>query len=149
MSRVGADPINRTEQPKVAIYLRVSTKKQGDDPHSGLFIQLRHCIEYCFDNHFDCQKVYQDIHSAIDLRNTGLRGLHQMIQDLGFTIYRPNRCHSKNPFIAQLRRAIQEAKHLILLKDDTSDEAKPHLDQIIVDNLDRFGRDLKNMLSLK
>lgn len=130
---------------RAVIYLRVSTKRQNDDPDSGIFIQTRHCVEYCFDHNLECHQIYQDVHSAMDLRNAGLRGLHQMIDDLGFDIYQPHRCYSKNPLVVQLRKAIRIASHMILLKRETVD---PHIDFIVVDNLDRFGRDLKNMIAL-
>lgn len=128
------------------IYIRVSTRKQDDDPDSGLFIQTRQCIEYCFDNNLECLGIYEDVHSAWNMRNTGLIGLHQMIGDLGFDIYLPHKCRSKNPVVMRLRQAIREAEDLLLIKED---EPEVHIDYVVVANIDRLGRDLKNMLALK
>lgn len=128
------------------IYLRVSTRKQSEDKDSGLFIQMRQCIEYCFDNNLGCRGVYQDVHSGFDMRNTGLRGLHEMMMDLGFDVYLPHQCRSKNKLVIRLREAIKESRGFLLLKNK---ETLLEVNYIVVANLDRFGRDVRNMMSLK
>ena len=132
----------------VYIYLRVSTKEQNNDPNSGLFIQMRQCIEYCFSNNITCIGVYQDIHSAWNMRNGGLRGLREMLGDMGFEIYQPRRCKSKHHLVKQLNQSILLSKELLLLRCEEP-EPDNHVDYIIVANTDRFGRDAKNMLAIK
>jgi DNA invertase Pin-like site-specific DNA recombinase len=80
------------------------------------------------------------------MRNTGLKGLHQMIGDLGFKVYFPHKCKSKTPLVIQLREAIKNSKEMLLIKETTP---KDHVDYVILANIDRFGRDVKNMISLK
>ena len=132
----------------VYMYLRVSTKKQDSDVDSGLFIQQRQCMEYCFDNNLRCLGVYQDVHSAWNMRNGSLKGLRQMMEDMGFEIYLPKKCRSKNKLVAKLRQAIASAKELLLLRTNEP-EPENHVDYILVANIDRFGRDVKNLLSIK
>lgn len=132
----------------VYVYLRVSTKQQNNDPLSGLFIQLRQCIEYCFDNNLNCFETYRDTHSAWNMRNGGLRGLRQMLEDMGFEIYFPKKCRSTNPLVKKLRQSILAAKELLLLRTEEVDP-ESHVDYILVANIDRFGRDVKNLLSIK
>jgi len=128
------------------IYTRVSTKQQNTDDDSGIFIQTRQCLEYCFEHNITCHGIYQDIHSAFNMQNTGLVGLRQMIIDLGFNIWIPRQCHAKNKLVIRLRNALQESQRLLLIKETTPD---PHIDYIIVANMDRFGRDILNMITLK
>jgi len=135
-------------QQNAYVYLRVSTKQQDNDPQSGLFIQLRQCIEYCFDNNLNCMGVHQDVHSAWNMRNGGLRGLREMLEDMGFEIYFPKKCRSKHPLVKKLRDAILSSKELLLLRT-VEPEPDNHVDYILVANLDRFGRDVKNMLAIK
>ena len=130
----------------VYIYTRVSTKQQNTDENSGIFIQTRQCIEYCFDNNLTCHGVYEDIHSAFNMRNTGLSGLHQMIRDLGFDIWSPSPRRIKNKVVAKIRKAIQDIRELVLIRETDPD---PHIDFVIVANIDRFGRDILNMIALK
>jgi DNA invertase Pin-like site-specific DNA recombinase len=128
------------------IYLRVSTPSQNEDPNSGLFIQLRQCIEYCFAHALRCESIYQDVHSAWKMRNTGLVGLHEMINDLGFDIFLPKQCKSKIPLVKKLSDAIRDSEGMVLIRED---EPETHIDYILVANLDRMGRDLQNLLTLR
>jgi DNA invertase Pin-like site-specific DNA recombinase len=141
-------PTQAVPQQNGYIYLRVSTKQQDNDPLSGLFIQQRQCVEYCFDNNINCIGVYQDVHSAWNMRNGGLRGLREMLEDMGFEIYFPKKCRSKNPLVKRLRDAISSSKELLLLRTDEP-EPENHVHYVLVANIDRFGRDVKNMLAIK
>lgn len=137
-------------KPKNAYgYIRVSTMQQNADPQSGLFIQTRQIVEYCFENNISCSGLYQDVHSAFNMRNTGLSGLHEMLQELGFSVYLPHKCRSKNPLVMSLRKAIRNSCELLLLKDEDTDMEDIDIQYIIVANIDRFGRDVKNMISIK
>jgi DNA invertase Pin-like site-specific DNA recombinase len=140
-------PTNAKPKHNAFIYLRVSTKAQ-DDADSGLFIQNRQAIEYCFENNLMCLGIYQDVHSAWNMKNTGLIGLHQMIRNLGFDLYLPHKCRSKNPLVSKLRQAIKNASQLLLIENPTN-AIKSHIDYIVVANVDRLGRDVKNLLSIK
>ena len=139
-------PTQQIPTIKAVIYLRVSTKQQNNDDDSGLFIQMRQCIEYCFDNNIQCLDIYQDIHSAFKMRNTGLKGLRNMIYDLGFDIYLPNKTN-KNKTIQKLNNAIKNSQQLLIIPHH--EEQIVVANHIIVANIDRFGRDLINMLALK
>lgn len=126
------------------IYVRVSTKEQNADPQSSIFIQVHQCIEYCFDNNIACMNVFEDVHSARDMRNTGLSGLHNMLYWIGFEIYNPksDRRHSMDDIKESLRRS-----EILLLRKVA--DIQPHIDYIIIANVDRFGRDTLNMLNIK
>jgi DNA invertase Pin-like site-specific DNA recombinase len=85
----------------------------------------------------------------MNMRNQGLTGLHDMISDLGFDIYYPHKCKSKNPLVVKLRNAIKSSEELLLLERSNINHENITPTMIVVANIDRFGRDIKNMLSLK
>jgi DNA invertase Pin-like site-specific DNA recombinase len=130
----------------VFVYLRVSTAQQDSDDRTGILVQKRQCLEYCLANGLDCVGMYRDVHSAFNMSSTGLKGFREMLNDLGFEVFTPHLCHAKNQRVQQLSSAIRAAKHLLLIKE--SDPVVP-IAAIMVSNIDRFGRDIKNMLSVR
>ena len=130
---------------RVYIYLRVSTQRQSEEETSGMFIQRRQCIEYCFDNNLECRGIYEDIHSAWNMRSGGLEGLHEMIRESGFEIFNPRECKSKTETMRKICKAIKTTNEMLLIEREEERE----IDFIVVANIDRFGRDIKNMIGLK
>lgn len=126
------------------VYCRVSTKKQSEDPTTGVFIQIRTCIEYCCSNNIKCHGIYTDVHSGFNMTNTGLHGLYQMFNDLGYNMFIPRMCKTKNPTFKNVVNAIRNSKQVLLIPDNPV-----HMDMIIVANIDRFGRDIQNMIGIR
>jgi DNA invertase Pin-like site-specific DNA recombinase len=126
------------------IYVRVSTKEQNADMQSSIFMQVRQCIEYCFDNNIACMEIFEDVHSARDMRSSGLSGLHNMLKWLGFEIYNPKT--DKRRTMDDIKDALHRSEILLIRKVA---EIEPHIDYVIVANVDRFGRDTLNMLNIK
>lgn len=128
------------------IYARVSTKEQNIGVNGSISMQVRQCIEYCFDNNIKCIKMYNDVHSAQNMRASGLKEFRKMIDWLGFDIYDAQ--HEKRQNMSAFKTAIQKSKILLMCRNDST-IVTPHIDYIIVANIDRFGRDAQNMLIVR
>lgn len=135
---------NTTSSNKGVIYCRVSTKKQSEDPNTGMFIQIRTCIEYCCSNNIKCSGLYTDVHSGFNMTNSGLRGLRHMFTDLGYEVFVPRWFKTgKLPF-KNVVNAIKDSRQLLLIPKNPK-----HIQMVVVANVDRFGRDIQNMLSIR
>jgi DNA invertase Pin-like site-specific DNA recombinase len=105
-------------------------------------------MEYCFDNNLNCMGVYQDVYSGWNMRNSGLGALHEMLGDMGLEAYFPKKCRCTHPLVKRMRDAISASKELLLLRTEEPDPGN-HVHYILVANIDRFGRDVKNLLAIK
>lgn len=138
-------PLGTLPQSAV-IYVRVSTPKQNDEV-AGLFIQIRQCIEYCFDNNIESRGIFQDVHSAWKMTPFRLVGLKNLFNYLGFDVYTPSKHPTKirNVLFKKLDKAVNDSKSLLLMER----QSMVKVDFIVVANIDRLGRDTRNMVAIK